>query len=137
MKLKDYSALYIICALFVLSSCSPKRNLVYFGDIEQNAPFEMAIGNAHTPKVQIGDIMSITVSTLDAASNALFNTGALSNSAGQVAISNAAGSVNLGKDGYLVGSDGTINFPILGSPRLSRRHDGIRQERKCISDKRS
>ena len=117
MKLKKYSVFYIVCVIFVIASCSPKRNLVYFSDVDQGVPFEMAISNAHIPKIQAGDIMSIMVSTLDPSSNALFNTGALSNTS-QVASDNTAGSVNLGKDGYLVGADGAINFPILGKVEL-------------------
>src|SRR5690606_6867914 len=73
-----------------------------------------AIVNSHEPKIQPGDIMGINVSSLDPNSNAMFNTGALQSSS-----SASTGSVtNLGKEGYLVGKDGSINFPIIGKIQL-------------------
>lgn len=117
MKVNSYYLLSFILLLFVFTGCSPARNLVYFSDIKVIAPFEMAIDNAYKPKIQEGDIVAITVSTLDPNSNALFNTGALSNYSNQT--TTTVGSVNLGKEGYLVGSDGNINFPVIGKIQLA------------------
>ena len=77
----------------------------------------MTITNSHEPKIQPGDIIAITVSSLDPTSNAMFNTGAIVQ--GTNITSNSAGSTNLGKEGYLVGTDGTINFPIVGKISLA------------------
>src|SRR5690606_20671367 len=117
MKSNTYSLLAFVLAMLLLSSCAEKRNLVYFSDIQQNDAFQMAITNSHEPKIQPGDILAITVSSLDPTSNAMFNTGA--NVQGTNITSNSAGSTNLGKEGYLVGNDGSINFPVVGKINLS------------------
>jgi len=72
--------------------------------------------NSYEPKIQTGDIMGITVSSLDPTSNAMFNTGALQSSVSN--ISTTGSTTNLGKEGYLVGKDGNINFPIIGKVHL-------------------
>jgi len=72
--------------------------------------------NSYEPKIQPGDIMGITVSSLDPASNAMFNTGALQSSTSNISV--AGSTSNLGKEGYLVGKDGDINFPIIGKVHL-------------------
>lgn len=108
--------LAFVLAMLLLTSCAEKRNLVYFSDVQQNDAFQMAITNSHEPKIQPGDILAITVSSLDPTSNAMFNTGA--NVQGTTN-NTSAGSTNLGKEGYLVGNDGTINFPVVGKINLS------------------
>src|SRR5690554_1486711 len=116
MKSKKFFFLAILSSVLLLGSCAKKRNLVYFSDVQQNEAFQTAITNAHEPRIQPGDIMGINVSSLDPASNAMFNTGALQTYSGT---NSAAGSTtNLGKEGYLVGKDGSINFPIIGKIQL-------------------
>lgn len=117
MKSNTYPLLAFVLAMLLLTSCAEKRNLVYFSDVQQNDAFQMAITNSHEPKIQPGDIVAITVSSLDPSSNAMFNTGA--NVQGTNVTANSAGSTNLGKEGYLVGTDGSINFPIIGKIKLS------------------
>lgn len=113
MKTYIYNFLYFSILLSLFSSCTTKRNLVYFDDVDQSSAYQMAITNAYAPKIQSGDIMAITVSSLDPTSNTLFNTGVLQGSA-----SSSAATTNIGKEGYLVGSDGNINFPIVGKIQL-------------------
>lgn len=117
MKSNTYSLLAFVLAMLMLTSCAEKRNLVYFSDVQQNEAFQMAITNNYEPKIQPGDILAITVSSLDPTSNAMFNTGA--NVQGTSVTANSAGAVNLGKEGYLVGTDGTINFPVVGKIMLA------------------
>src|SRR5690606_41701943 len=69
--------------------------------------------------------------TLDPTSNAMFNTGA--NVQGSNITANSAGATNLGKEGYLVGTDGTINFPVsgkieLGGLTLTQAHNRMTEE---------
>lgn len=117
MKSNTYPLLAFVLAMLLLTSCAEKRNLVYFSDVQQNDAFQMAITNSHEPKIQPGDILAITISTLDPTSNAMFNTG--TNIQGTNINSSSAGTTNLGKEGYLVGTDGTINFPVVGKIELS------------------
>src|SRR5690606_26136982 len=119
--------------LITLSACAQRRNLVYFSDVQQSSAFQMAIMNAHEPKIQAGDILGITVSSLDPASNAMFNTGALQSPTGQIANTNTAGSTNLGKEGYLVNNQGNINFPVMGEVSLegltlTQAHEKLQSE---------
>ena len=123
----------IVIALITLSACTKRRNLVYFSDVQQSSAFQMAIMNAHEPKIQAGDILGITVSSLDPASNAMFNTGALQSATGQIANTNTAGSTNLGKEGYLVSTGGDINFPVMGKVHmegltLTEAHEKLQSE---------
>lgn len=120
--MRSINLIYLSVLGFILlfSSCAEKRNLVYFSDVQQSSAYQQAITNAHEPKIQNGDILSITVSTLDPTSNALFNTGAvLQGTSSQMSSANAAGSTNLGKEGYRVGNDGSINFPVIGKIDLA------------------
>lgn len=120
--MRSINLIYLSVLGFILlfSSCAEQRNLVYFDDIQQSSAYQQAITNAHEPKIQNGDILSITVSTLDPTSNALFNTGAVIQGQNiQMSSANAAGSTNLGKEGYLVGNDGSINFPVIGKINLA------------------
>lgn len=134
MKSNNLLYLAVVGMLLLFSSCAEQRNLVYFSDIQQSETFQQAITNAHEPKIQEGDIMSITVSTLDPTSNALFNTGAvIQGQSTQMSSSNAAGSTNLGKEGYRVGNDGNINFPVIGKIALegltlTEAHEKMRNE---------
>lgn len=134
MKSNNLLYLSVVGLLLLFSSCAEQRNLVYFDDIQQSSAYQQAITNAHEPKIQVGDIMGITVSTLDPTSNALFNTGAvIQGTNAQLSSTNAAGSTNLGKEGYLVGNDGNINFPVIGKINLqgltlTEAHEKMRNE---------
>lgn len=120
--------------MLLVGSCAEKRNLVYFSDVNDSTAFRQVIVRTHEPKIQIGDILSITVSSLDPTSNAMFNTGAIiQGSYTQLSSANAAGSTNLGKDGYLVGNDEMINFPVIGRINLTgltltEAHGRMREE---------
>lgn len=107
--------LILILLVGVFTSCSSQRNLSYFADLPDNTDFKSAILKTHQPKIQEGDILSIVVSSLDPASNAMFNTGALQSS---FAVANNEGGSHFSKEGYLVGHDGTINYPIIGKIQL-------------------
>src|SRR5690606_36331327 len=134
MKSNNLLYLAVVGMLLLFSSCAEKRNLVYFSDIQQSETFQQAITNVHEPKIQEGDILSITVSTLDPTSNALFNTGAvIQGQSTQMSSSNEASSTNLGKEGYRVGNDGNVNFPVIGKIglkglTLTEAHEKMRTE---------
>lgn len=101
-------------ALMTIASCS-NRNLVYFSDLPNSKPDETAIKNYVQPKIQSGDILSVTVSSLNPESNVLFNNVILpattSGTAGVI-----ASKVN---EGYLVDKNGAINFPVIGKVTLA------------------
>jgi polysaccharide export outer membrane protein len=98
--------------LAFVSSCS-KRNLVYFSDLPTSSSFEAPIKNYSQPKIQPDDLLSITVSSLNAESNVLFNNVILPVNA------NAGGTIaSKVNEGYLVDKSGAINFPVIGKIML-------------------
>jgi polysaccharide export outer membrane protein len=107
--------LILILLVGVFTSCSSQRNLSYFADLPDDTDFKSAILKTHQAKIQEGDILNIVVSSLDPASNAMFNTGALQSS---FVVANNEGGSHLSKEGYLVGHDGNINYPIIGKIQL-------------------
>lgn len=93
----------------ILFGCA-KRNLVYFSDIESGEGYSTQISDISEPKIQEGDLLKITVSSLNPESNLLFNAGVMSPTA-EGRMMNAAVPIN---EGYLVDKDGQVNFPVLG-----------------------
>ena len=89
----------------VLMSCSTKKNILYVQDIDQTTPVEL---NFETPTIQTGDILKITVSTLDPSAAIPYNK----------ATANVSSATNLELmrlDGYEVNKSLTIEFPQLGT----------------------
>jgi len=94
-----------VLTLFTSTSCTSGKNLRYFpdlkdGSIQSNTPFPESV-------IQKSDILSITVSSLNPEASAIFNPGAAA--AGGAAAGAAA------PQGYLVNTEGNIQFPVIGS----------------------
>lgn len=100
----------IFVVILILVSCGQKRNLVYFSDLGDTLAYQTAIIAKNEPKIQPGDILAITVSTLNPESNILFNLGTLQPVEG---LRNNP-LENRSNEGYLVDADGNINFPVIG-----------------------
>lgn len=108
----------------ILASCAPNRNLVYFNSLKKTGEYSTKITNRSVPTIQIDDLLSITVSSLNPESNLLFNNGVMPISGNTSTNSNAA---NIPyspisprtNEGYLVDSNGNVNFPILGPTKLA------------------
>lgn len=112
-----YRLLYLLL-LLMLASCS-KRNMLYFSSAEEKAVhMEQVIPNTTNidPKIQPNDLLSITVTSLSAEANVLFNKGEI------IAVGNSGGinggGPNVYREGYLVDKEGNIDFPILGKMQL-------------------
>ena len=106
----------LICIIILLFtfSCKSTRDLVYFSDLQDNSDQSVNIANSIEPKIQPDDLLSITVSTLNPESNALFNSGILLPNLNNT--NNING--NAIKEGYLVDKNGFISFPVLGQIKL-------------------
>lgn len=109
MKLK----FCIFIAIIISSLGCASRNLVYFSDLDASSGYSAKIDHVIEPKIQRGDLLKITVSSLNPESNLLFNVGVL-NSNDEVRM-NPADALN---EGYLVNTNGEINFPVLGVVNL-------------------
>ena len=113
--MKDRTIYRVLCLglLLTFTACS-KRNLVYFSDLQTSSKNETPIQNYIQPKIQPDDLLSISVSSLNAESNMLFNNVILppTNSTSGI----IASKVN---EGYLVDKGGAINFPVIGKVTLA------------------
>jgi polysaccharide export outer membrane protein len=108
---KHYLAAF--CALVILAAilpgCSNTEKLVYFNNVQD----QVIKGNTVTgePLIQKNDILSITVSSLNADASAIFN--APNNSINTINTLTTLGTGTLA--GYLVSPDGNIQFPVIGT----------------------
>lgn len=105
------SCIVLVIILFNFGCAS--RNLVYLSDLDASSGYSSQIDHVIEPKIQKGDLLKITVSSLNAESNLLFNAGVLNTSSDFRM--NPATSIN---EGYLVSSNGEINFPVLGALKV-------------------
>jgi len=110
--------------MIFLNACTAAKKATYFNDlgdgtIESDIPLP-------EPIIQKSDILSISVTSLNAEATIIFNT--------STSVSNA----NAQLLGYLVAPDGTIQFPVLGTIKA----DGLTKAQlkevltSCILDKK-
>lgn len=96
----------------LLFSCSSKKDVIYYQDIDNKEFSSLESINSH-PRIQINDILNISTAALNPESVLpfSFNTGESSSvQPRQVEL--------LKLTGYLVNSDGEINFPQLGKIKV-------------------
>jgi polysaccharide biosynthesis/export protein len=105
--------LFIIFISVLNFSCS-KRNLVYFSDIEKDTIYTISIDSLVEQRFQEDDLLSITVTSLNAESNMLFNAGVLMPAGGT---GNTVVSTPI-NESYLVDKNGFINYPVVGQINL-------------------
>lgn len=103
--------------LLILTSCKSKRDLVYFKDLPDSVALKTSIPKIPETRIQSGDILRISINTLNPESNILFNSGTLQSLDGGRNV-NATGS-QLGAEGYLVDQGGYISFPVIGQIKLA------------------
>lgn len=105
--------LLFFSTMLITSSCESPKNIVYFQNIDQVDVNSQAILN--NPVIQIGDILSISVSAIDMEAVKPFNLPV-------VAYNNISGSVTGApkQQGYRVMSDYSIDFPIIGKIDVSK-----------------
>jgi polysaccharide biosynthesis/export protein len=96
----------LVLTLIAVSSCGNTKKVIYFptvkdGAIPSNSPFPESL-------IQKNDILSINVSSLNPEASAVFNSP-------NTAAGGAAGAAGAAPVGYLVNSEGNIQFPLIGS----------------------
>lgn len=113
---KAYSLLLLMFGVAVLTSCGSSKRLKYFQDMPQvqtgtefkSVPFEEIT-------IRPDDILNIRVNTVDVEASEAINDG---NSAVPSRGIGIGGSNNINTQlvtGYLVGQDGTVELPVLGT----------------------
>ncbi|MFT4093294.1 MAG: polysaccharide biosynthesis/export family protein [Niabella sp.] len=126
MKMKNYpfvAVLLIISVTGYLSSCTPQRNLVYFSNLQQEGDTSQII-NKMTPKIEKGDMLGITIITLNPEYNQLFSSGAVNQGlitaqGTAAAATNNNTNFNGSQNGYQVDENGQVNLPVLGKVALA------------------
>jgi polysaccharide export outer membrane protein len=97
---------------FVLLSCSTRKEVVYYQDIDSREFASIESINTH-PKIQINDILKISTSALNPESVIPYN---FNTGEGSSIQTNQIELLKL--SGYLVNSEGEINFPQLGKIKV-------------------
>ncbi|WP_439881736.1 polysaccharide biosynthesis/export family protein [Pontibacter sp. MBLB2868] len=115
MKLK---AQYLLGIILLLSSCASlkPRDIVYFSNLPQEQLLTEQVADMGEPVIKTGDLLTITVMSLDQKSNMLFNQGVIMTGEGSSMQRQSSGDTN---EGYLVDKEGFIEFPVLGKIKLA------------------
>lgn len=105
--------LYLFLMSLFFASCGVQyKTIPYFTDLPAGNQVE-AINNETVLKIQKNDILAITVSSLDAKSDAYFNLGNLG--ATQIGSGSAAAAT---PNGFIVDQEGSVQLPYLGALKV-------------------
>lgn len=109
--MKKYFSVFIIITLFAFQACKPKKNIVYMS----NNNFEQEVSKAQYAglHIQEGDRLQILVSAFEEIAVRPFNQATMP--ATGSAASGGSGGGSSSPTEYIVTTDGTIVFPVLGS----------------------
>ena len=105
----------LIFSGFALTSCYNSRKAVYFNNIQDTTISNTAA--TIEPVIQPNDLLNITVTSLNPEASMVFNTPNITMpvTATSTGTTPTSGYGTPQLMGYLVNSDGTIKFPVLGS----------------------
>jgi len=115
MKNQLLTTFLILMAL--LTSCASYKENSYFQGLERNPEMAYKITNFSPPTIQPGDILSLSVKSLNSDGSAIFNSGAVTTAKGKDGSSSSAASAN---DGYLVNKDGEIQLPLVHGVKVGQ-----------------
>lgn len=130
MKKNLYLNFFIIQAIIItLSSCVNQKQIAYFQK-GVNQSDTIAVAQAYIPKIQTGDILAITVGSLNPIASSFFNPFSTmpvtsdNNNQGSGGGSQSGSTVSSSltqsaAPGYLVDAAGTVELPLLGTLKLS------------------
>ncbi|MEO8405449.1 MAG: polysaccharide biosynthesis/export family protein [Chitinophagaceae bacterium] len=118
--LREYAWLLLLC--IAGTSCTNTKKVIYFPGVEDGK----IVTESMIPEsvIQKSDILSITVGSLNPEASQVFNTTA----AGAGTLNSNGG----GGDGYLVNTDGYIQFPLLGNIKAEGLNK--KQLKKILTD---
>ena len=109
--IKQRNSLLFFALLLLMSSCNVSKRITYFQDI-QDHQVASSTTEQPTPEIRLHpeDKISIIVNSKVPELTALFNLPYTTRTLG----SENTNSTNHGTSGYIIKSDGTIDFPVLG-----------------------
>lgn len=109
----SYRVIFIIfIGLQLFTSCVNTKQASYFNDAVDTVYLDATGASENT--IQNNDVLSISISSLNAEASAVFNT-----ANNFVINSSTASGANAQSTGYLVNADGNIQFPILGNVKAA------------------
>ena len=129
MSVRFLSVMALCCCLFLIFSCKTTKRIAYFQDIPDSISKDPVLINLATytePVILSGDILHITIQTIDTPINGLPNgTGSFS-----TPNSSVNSSPSLIPPGYPVNKKGMIEIPVLGKINVAgltteTAHDSI------------
>jgi polysaccharide biosynthesis/export protein len=112
-KIMKRNLLFALLVILFTTSCS-KRNLVYFSDLPESEEYKITVKNEVETKIQVDDLLGITVNSLNPESDVLFNSGVLPT----VGANGGGAGSSKTIEGYLIDKNGMINFPVIGKIKL-------------------
>lgn len=109
--MKNISRILFFALLLLLASCNVSKNITYFQDIQGS---QSASSEQPNPEIRLRpeDKISIIVNSKVPELTALFNLPYTARTLGST--SESVSNTNQGTSGYIIKSDGTIDFPVLG-----------------------
>lgn len=110
--------LCLLLGLFLLGACGSSRNIVYFQDLRPGES-EQVIDASYELRLRPEDKISIIVNSRDPQLTNLFNLPYVSRQLGQPAVTGSISGTSQGISAYTLDNDGYIDFPVLGSIKLS------------------
>lgn len=107
---------FILLVGFFFSSCGVNYKAVpYFTDLTQDSLAVEAIENNIVVKIQPGDLLAITVTSLNQEASAIFNVGNTNTANLNINTPNINNTLN----GFLVDENGDIQMPVVGNIHVS------------------
>jgi polysaccharide export outer membrane protein len=110
--------IFILFLCFFLCSCTHKKNLIYFQGSIKNSE----INKSYTPILRPDDLLSITIMGLDIDAVRPFNLPV------NTSVNQNMGGYTQGTPsppGYLIDSNGNIDFPVIGKIKLGGLNRGV------------
>ncbi len=110
LKRKKYYRVLFFVFILPFTSCKTAQNVIYFSDVPDSVKNQkVTLTEFKEPVIQVDDILSITIQTVDPQASAALN---------QSAGSTASASGQAAPSGFLVGKRGNVEIPILGMIKL-------------------
>lgn len=117
MKNQLFATCLILMVL--LTSCASYKENIYFQGLERNPEMSYKITNFSPPTIQPGDVLALTVKSLNSDGSAIFNSGSAS-TASAAKGKDGSSAAPSGNDGYLVNKDGEIQLPLVHGVKVGQ-----------------
>lgn len=114
MSKKNFSLILFVAVIVFASSCFSTKKTTYFNDLV-DGNIVPNIADTVYPFIQKNDILSVTITSLNAEASSIFNLPNTFSSSSTVTSTTGGQSGS----GYLVNSDGYIQLPILGYVKVA------------------